>query len=530
MALSAEYERLISENEALRRGPSTPNGPLYTLLQEDSTPPLQPLTAFVVEKKKIDLLELPCVPDEPGEVNEDGESPKRSSRVSRNTRRQRSTVVQAAEEEEAEDPSTFLLMLDVIPACVIMRSAAVAGASADLEPEHVVWRIFEISFTVFFIGEIIVKMRVFGAKDYLFGADWYWSWFDILCVALAIVDIGITEISSATSAGGEGADTGAMSSLKMLKLARLGRIVRLLKFKIFTELKLMIQGVFTGLRVLFWAVVLLFLVLYLLGVVSRTLFGNAEGFNEFSTVSAAMFTCFRCFTDGCSSEYGMPLQEQLRRKFGAPFLFIYMLLFLFVTIGIFNLIMAVFIDNVADGSTKKRQRLLGQNASKTAWLISSALRHIILTNLCQQEQEEATKGNHRRMSKLLKEQIQSLQEMYGYKAHTNAEYEEKTEEIRKQMAERDVVVTREEFNQWLSSEKELISRLDESEIDMSCKSDLFDVLDADLSGELEFEEMVDGLLKCRGPVSKTDIIAIRLKCSLLIRMMNAVCEKLGIDP
>lgn len=226
----------------------------------------------------------------------------------------------------------------------------------------------------------------------------------------------------------------------------------------------------------------------------------------------------------------MPLQEQLRRKFGAPFLFIYMLLFLFVTIGIFNLIMAVFIDNVADGSTKKRQRLLGQNASKTAWLISSALRHIILTNLCQQEQEEATKGNHRRMSKLLKEQIQSLQEMYGYKAHTNAEYEEKTEEIRKQMAERDVVVTREEFNQWLSSEKELISRLDESEIDMSCKSDLFDVLDADLSGELEFEEMVDGLLKCRGPVSKTDIIAIRLKCSLLIRMMNAVCEKLGIDP
>ena len=35
-----------------------------------------------------------------------------------------------------------------------------------------------------------------------------------------------------------------------------------------------------------------------------------------------------------------------------------------------------------------------------------------------------------------------------------------------------------EFNTWLTSEKELISRLDESEIDMSCKSDLFDVLDA----------------------------------------------------
>jgi len=30
-------------------------------------------------------------------------------------------------------------------------------------------------------------------------------------------------------------------------------------------------------------------------------------------------------------------------------------------------------------------------------------------------------------------------------------------------------------------------RLDDSEIDLSCKFDLFDVLDADLSGELEFE-------------------------------------------
>lgn len=31
------------------------------------------------------------------------------------------------------------------------------------------------------------------------------------------------------------------------------------------------------------------------------------------------------------------------------------------------------------------------------------------------------------------------------------------------------------------------ARLDDSEIDLSCKFDLFDVLDADLSGELEFE-------------------------------------------
>eukprot|EP00913_Durusdinium_trenchii_P024092 g22627.t1 len=246
----------------------------------------------------------------------------------------------------------------------------------------------------------------------------------------------------------------------------------------------MIQGVFTGLRVLFWAV------------------------------------------DGCSDYQGRPLQEQLRMNsdMGGIFMFAYILLFLFVTIGIFNLIMAVFIDNVTDGSTKKRQRQLGQNAPKTEYVIANTLRHIILVNLLKREAEEELKederngGNDgRRISNTLNEKLLALQEMYGYKPHTTEEYNELTDKIRDEMAERDIVVTKDQFNHWLTTEKEFIGRLDDSEIDLSCKFDLFDVLDADLSGELEFEEMVDGLLKCRGPASKTDIIAIRLKTALLAK-------------
>ena len=70
---------------------------------------------------------------------------------------------------------------------------------------------------------------------------------------------------------------------------------------------------------------------------------------------------------------------------GGVFMFGYILLFLFVTIGIFNLIMAVFIDNVADGSTKKRQRELGENAPRTEWVLASSLRQIIMTNVLRKE-------------------------------------------------------------------------------------------------------------------------------------------------
>ncbi|CAE7428869.1 unnamed protein product [Symbiodinium sp. KB8] len=429
------------------------------------------------------------------------------------------------DDEESEDSPIFLLMLDVVPAVVIMISAVVAGLSADLDDEHsnIVWEVLEIFFTAFFVGEILIKMRVFGLREFLMGGDWYWSWFDILCVVLAFVDLAVTYTTPAS----QDSDSASLGTLKMLKLARLGRIIRLLKFKIFQELKLMIQGVFTGLRVLTWAVILLLVSMYLLGVITRTLLGQHP---EFRDVPSAMFTSFRCVTDGCTAYDGTPLIARLRteeKDLGGVIMIVYILLFLFVTIGIFNLIMAVFIDNVTDGSTKKRQRQLGANAPKTEWLISSVLRNIILTKILHKEAEEEAwnddyHAHGRRPSKILKEKLAALQEMYGYKPHTIHEYEQLSNEIRKEMARRNVVVTREEFNHWLSGEKELITTLDDSEIDLSCKSDLFDVLDADLSGELEFEEMIDGLLKCRGPASKTDIIAVRLKTALLVKLLTQV--------
>lgn len=438
--------------------------------------------------------------------------------------------MQIQEHDDREDNATFFLMLDVVPAIVIMLSAVVAGVSADNDPNNTGWKVLEILFTVFFIGEVIVKLRVFGWKEYLWGPEWYWSWFDILCIILAVVYMGITYTADQEAPG-----SSALGSMKTLKLARLGRIVRLLKFKIFTELKLMIQGVFTGLRVLFWAIVLLVTCMYLMGVVAVTVFSDQEGMTEFASVSAAMFTAFRCFTDGCAATDGTPLQETLRQRYGFPFMMIYILLFLFVTIGIFNLIMAVFIDNVTDGCTKKRQRELGHNAPKNAWRIAATLRGIILQKVLRKEAEdEAMKeamhgppGTARRVSKIFREKWEELRGMYG-KPHSTYEYAELTDRIREDMAEYDVVVPRDEFNHWLASHDGLLDTLEDAEIDLSCKSDLFDVLDADMSGELEFEEMIDGLLKCRGPASKTDIIAIRLKARLMVRMMTAICSKLGI--
>lgn len=288
-------------------------------------------------------------------------------------------------------------------------------------------------------------MKVFSIRGFLCGPDWYWSLFDLFCVGLAYLEmcmslpssgLGTTDCRAGESEGGAG-----FGALKMLKLARLGRIVRLLKFKIFVELKLMIQGVFTGLRVLFWAVILLCACIYLLGVVCKTLLSQYE---EFSTVPAAMFTSFRCFTDGCSAYDGTPLQERIRKEVGGIWMTAYILVFLFITIGIFNL----------------------------------------------------------------------------------QDFEGRCNRIKRAMGRSGCIITKRTFNSWLLHNNELLESLDDAEIDTSSKFELFDVLDIDLSGKLPFRETVEGLMKCRGPVSKTDIISIRLRVRYLTRLVQQIHKKL----
>lgn len=82
-------------------------------------------------------------------------------------------------------------------------------------------------------------------------------------------------------------------------------------------------------------------------------------YDEFQTVPASMFTIFRCFTDGCSAYNGTPLQEQVREEHGAIFILFYVLTIMLVTFGLFNLIMALFIENIMDSGRKRRQKKLG---------------------------------------------------------------------------------------------------------------------------------------------------------------------------
>jgi len=276
----------------------------------------------------------------------------------------------------------------------------------------------------------------------------------------------------------------------------------------------------------------LMLVNYILGIAMQSLLG--ENYPELSQVDGAMLTVFRCLTEGCATYGGTPLQEVIRADIGGVsksmslvWMFGYIIVYLFVTIGIFNLIMAVFIDNVNDGSVKKKQYNLGLSAEKTELHLAEKIQA-----LC--EQTFNTEGLNRatiamRLSKAVGDKWEDLEaKVSGKKPSTTKECEEKATAIKAAMMQKGCLVSKEVFNSWLTNKKAaFLDLLDESEIDVSMKFELFDVLDTDLSGELEFAEIVEGLMKCRGPVSKTDIIGMGLKVRHMTRLIQDVWEKVA---
>ncbi|CAE6965058.1 unnamed protein product [Symbiodinium sp. CCMP2456] len=395
-------------------------------------------------------------------------------------------------EAELEKFDRRAAWLNIVPAIVIVANALVIGISLDLYRGHLGWQVLEYVFVAFYTFEFLAKVWMYGWSWYWCGPERAWNLFDIACLLVMYVDVAVATMLLLQ--GRDSSDGEAISSLNLMKifrLARLARLIRALRFQVFHELKLIVLGVFSGLRVICWAIVLLVVLVYSIGVGMRNFVGEGPQesgveFEEFETVAAAMFTCFRCFTDGCSAYDGTPLSERLREAYGGPFIVGYIFVTMLVTVGVFNLIMAVFIENVMSSQFARKQTEIADTALGT----ETKIKDRIIRKL-------GLKRSSFRLSPDLKTRSEGLDEVL-------------------QVGGRNI--SRDEFDMWLR-DPDFVRVLDEASIDVSAQVGLFDVLDADAGGELSVHELVTGLMSLRGPVTKGDVIGMSLKIRYLVSML-----------
>eukprot|EP00930_Biecheleria_cincta_P070803 TRINITY_DN58406_c0_g1_i1.p1 TRINITY_DN58406_c0_g1~~TRINITY_DN58406_c0_g1_i1.p1 ORF type:complete len:715 (+),score=130.84 TRINITY_DN58406_c0_g1_i1:242-2146(+) len=392
-------------------------------------------------------------------------------------------------------------LLEYVPAVVIMVNAVVFGMSAEVLPGSVMWDVFEFVFTFVYMLEAATKVHFTGVRGYMCGHEKYWNWLDAACLATSVIDIAVTYSLQALNSGNQGEMSGFML-MRMLRLARLARLLKALRYAIFKELKLMVMGVISGLRVLAWAVVMLMVMLYVVGLMLNKLIGDQE--EEFSTIMAAMSTLFRCFTDGCTAYNGTPLQERLRMTYDWPAFVLYFLLYILICGGVFNLIMALFIDNVAESQGDRKQQDLSDSAEHTEIAMKVALLRLLLQS---------------KRNNVPVETEQEIRSLEGTALH-------KPNKVRAQfdcMVNADVSISSNVFSLWLE-DPQFCETLENADICISNKAILFDTLDADMGGSLSVYEVFVGLMKLRGPVTKTDIVGMNLRIRHLVTLSSQYDE------
>lgn len=429
-------------------------------------------------------------------------------------------------EEDFENSKSWKeQILDIIVGCAIVLNAITIGISADTQWEG--FAVCEHMFTSLFLVEILLKLRMHGCCEHFRGKDHLWNIFDVIIVVLALCDAGISALAKSAN------DIGNITIIRMARLARLTRLMRLLRLlrlRIFKELLLMVKGVVAGLRTLFWAIVLLVFVVYVVGVLLRQTIGEdrVSMHDEYDTVlfenvGWSMFSVFRCFTDDCTLPNGTPLAGHLYQMYGWKFVFPYCIIMLFITFGIFNLIMAIFVENVMESARQKRQ--LTESAERGR--VCRKLRELVLKFGGSLKIKEA-KHYHfvdihkpRLLHKITQafsqvasktseslESQSTLPEMLGSKnVDSWSLYANPTYTVEAPHFQFGGQISREMF-QNVIMDPETWELLEDLEIHVSDRSELFDVLDADGSGCLDVSELISGLLKLRsGGADKSDVVA-----------------------
>jgi len=220
---------------------------------------------------------------------------------------------------------------------------------------------------------------------------------------------------------------------------------------------------------------------------------------EFSTMNRAFFTVFRCIVGGdCADINGRPLWLQLTQRLGWGYGVMYVAMTMFVCFGLFNVIVALFVENVVNASKtdermKRRSRLRDQTffAQKMTELIG------VLVRL----QEEALESVHQRSERCASNRDSSRASTRRNSRQDNsASYEAilqaSKSEITPQVFER------------LRLDPAAIDIFEDLDIADEDRFSLFETLDADHSGAIDLAELIDGVWKLRGEARRSDIIAL----------------------
>jgi hypothetical protein len=292
---------------------------------------------------------------------------------------------------------------------------------------------------------------------------------------------------------------------RVVRLVRLARILRLLETEVFKDLLAMIHGMKSGLLTLFWAVIVFFIVVYVVALVARSLLGvdeNSQIQNRsgellreyFENVPQSMFTVFRCSFGDCSTLSGVPIAAHIEEGYGGAVALGYSGTLFFITIGLFNIISAIFVDATmlaqAEIASRRAQDKL---ADERLW-----------------------SGNVMKILKALLHATQDEDMRHMLSSQASGELNVNIDEVMQVEFHREVIAD------VIANNAIVKEALDNLDIEPEDHKRLSDILDPDHSGTIGTLELINGLARLRGAPRRSDVVTV----DLMVRALQEDVEQI----
>eukprot|EP00746_Dinoflagellata_sp_MGD_P007807 gnl/MRDRNA2_/MRDRNA2_115532_c0_seq1.p1 gnl/MRDRNA2_/MRDRNA2_115532_c0~~gnl/MRDRNA2_/MRDRNA2_115532_c0_seq1.p1 ORF type:complete len:662 (-),score=121.10 gnl/MRDRNA2_/MRDRNA2_115532_c0_seq1:22-2007(-) len=255
----------------------------------------------------------------------------------------------------------------------ILINAGYIGYQADWAASHLgekspeSFRILELMFCVIFTCELALKIYV-DRKQFIFTNDWAWNFFDVVVVGLGLMD----QITSLVTSGSElGPNLSVVRVLRVIRLIRIVRVVRVLRF--FRELRMMLYSVVSCLKSLVWAVLLVFMMIYIVGIfILQLVTQHREGLSDqdeepeelvayYSSIGKSMLTLYMAISGGIDwGDVTEPLAQHISPAF-YPFFALYIA---FAVLALLNVITGVFVEKALASALDDRDAVISEQLAR----------------------------------------------------------------------------------------------------------------------------------------------------------------------
>jgi len=364
---------------------------------------------------------------------------------------------------------------------IICLNAAVLGFETD-SPNPAWWWVNQ-GILLFFVFEIVVRVRLEGFKGFFCSEEeFFWNWMDFVIVLLGVLDLWAIPVGDLLF--GTKTATGFGRLVLVVRMLRMLRILRLLKLvKAVRPLYSLALGVTQAMQSIFWVLVFLVVTLYAFAILATRLLGHSKHIQESEVLPLASKELFCSIWDSMFALFSIMNQQNWEA-------------------------MGPLLEEVP---AIKPVYVLFTICS--SWALLSVLTGVVSDNMMSVREQQSQKDEEA----VEERRIWLARWLRGVFA----------------AADKDGSMTleRSEYRELLKSPFHLKRLQQVAKVPMQDLMQMFDILDVDHNGQIEFQEFLVGFEWLNEPISGKSLLKlgheIRASCQAVEKLLQTL--RVGLD-